>query len=142
MSGRRPDTTRVWEFVDNFRENGVGKNWTALPQWFKQNGYLSLGKRVSQRRVRRNSPHSWQFSPGGGKLFHRITPENDFPNSWTEQFPYFKVPQSDNYTCKFAAGPQSPSAEIPRVARSRNFACFLSRPCCQVKGSHVCQGRD
>jgi arylsulfatase A-like enzyme len=81
MSGRRPDTTKVWEFVDNFREKGVGENWTALPQWFKRNGYLSLG---------------------GGKLFHRISPSNDFPNSWSEQFPYFPVPPSDNYICNFS----------------------------------------
>jgi iduronate 2-sulfatase len=81
MSGRRPDTTRVWEFVDNFREEGIGKNWTALPQWFKRHGYLSLG---------------------GGKLFHRKSPSNDYPNSWSEQFSYFPVPPSDYYTCNFS----------------------------------------
>ena len=87
MSGRRPDTTKVWEFVDNFRERGVGENWTALPQWFKEHSYLSLG---------------------GGKLFHRISPANDFPNSWSEQYPYFAVPQSDSYTCNFSDARQAP----------------------------------
>ena len=43
MTGRRPDTTRVWEFVDHFREEGVGANWTSLPQYFKRHGYITLG---------------------------------------------------------------------------------------------------
>jgi len=43
MTGRRPDTTRVWEFVDHFREKGVGDKWLSLPQYFKKEGYLTLG---------------------------------------------------------------------------------------------------
>lgn len=49
-----------------------GRELDGLLQWFKAHGYLSLG---------------------GGKLFHRITP-NDFPNSWSEQYPYFPVHRS------------------------------------------------
>jgi len=49
MSGRRPDTTKVWEFADHFREAGVGADWVSMPQFFKQHGYLTLG---------------------GGKLYH------------------------------------------------------------------------
>ena len=45
MTGRRPDTTKVWEF----REAGVGADWVSMPQFFKQHGYLTLG---------------------GGKLYH------------------------------------------------------------------------
>ena len=44
MTGRRPDTTRVWEFVDHFREVGVGADWISLPQYFKTFGYLTLGR--------------------------------------------------------------------------------------------------
>lgn len=33
MSGRRPDTTRVFEFLDHFREVGVGHDWLSLPGW-------------------------------------------------------------------------------------------------------------
>ena len=43
MTGRTPDTTKVWEFADSFREEGVGKDWVSLPQFFKQFGYLTLG---------------------------------------------------------------------------------------------------
>ena len=43
MSGRRPDTTHVFEFLDHFREMGVGHNWLSLPGYFKLHGYLTLG---------------------------------------------------------------------------------------------------
>jgi len=38
MTGRRPDTTKAWNFIDHFREPGVGADWKTLPQVFK--GYL------------------------------------------------------------------------------------------------------
>eukprot|EP01050_Picozoa_sp_SAG11_P035459 SAG11_NODE_13016_length_674_cov_0.523478_1_plen_114_part_00 len=44
MSGRRPDTTRVFNDgigVANFRV--TGPNWTTLPQAFKDAGYLTTG---------------------------------------------------------------------------------------------------
>ena len=73
MTGRRPDTTKVWEFADHFREVGVGKNWVSMPQYFKQFGFLSLG---------------------GGKLYHPSSsgenigmPFMDWPESWSPEFP-------------------------------------------------------
>ncbi|XP_065191322.1 iduronate 2-sulfatase-like [Sycon ciliatum] len=68
MTGRRPDRTECWNFVDNFRET-VGQNWTTLPQYFKDNGY---------------------FSTGVGKLFHPLLPPNGDPPSWSDfrDFPY------------------------------------------------------
>lgn len=75
MTGRRPDTTRVWEFVNHFREAGIGASWTSLPQYFKKHGYLTLG---------------------GGKLFHPSTtrenigmPNADYPASWSPEYTYF-----------------------------------------------------
>ena len=63
MSGRRPDTTRVWNFQDHFREQGVGNNWLSLPQYFKSKGYITMGS---------------------GKLYHpTVPPDNDWPKSWT-----------------------------------------------------------
>lgn len=44
MTGRRPDVTKTWNFIDNFREKGVGADWVTLPQHFlKDNGYLVTG---------------------------------------------------------------------------------------------------
>lgn len=68
MTGRRPDRVKAWNFRDHFREKGIGENWTSLPQYFKKNGYLTLGV---------------------GKLFHPNLPPNYDPPSWNEEvFPY------------------------------------------------------
>lgn len=49
--------------VNHFREEGVGANWTTLPQYFKQHGYLTYAS---------------------GKLFHPgHPPANDYPTSWS-----------------------------------------------------------
>ncbi|KAJ8612822.1 hypothetical protein CTAYLR_002048 [Chrysophaeum taylorii] len=67
MSGRRPDRTQAFNFLDDFRE--VGANWTTLPEHFKNNGYLTLG---------------------GGKTFHPdLPPDYDEPYSWSQDVPYF-----------------------------------------------------
>ena len=43
MSGRRPSKTKVWNFIDHFRETGVGEDWVSLPGWFKDHGYFVHG---------------------------------------------------------------------------------------------------
>jgi hypothetical protein len=59
MSGRRPDTTRVWEFKDSFRQGG-GLGWTSLPEWYKRHGYLTLG---SGKLFHVSSRHLWGAAP-------------------------------------------------------------------------------
>jgi len=60
LTGRVPDKTRTWNFIDDFREGGA--NWTTLPQFFKAHGYTTLGH---------------------GKTFHPGHPaNNDLPYSW------------------------------------------------------------
>ena len=71
MTGRRPDTTKVWNFINHFRESGIGEDWVALPQFFREHGYLSYGS---------------------GKLYHPAKPpRNDFGLSWThdEHEPFY-----------------------------------------------------
>jgi iduronate 2-sulfatase len=74
MTGRRPDTTKVWEFDDHFRQSGPGTSngigWQTLPEYFKLRGYVTLGS---------------------GKLFHPTSPpDNDCPRSWSvEVAPYY-----------------------------------------------------
>ena len=67
LTGRRPDTSRCYSNPDSFRENG-GKDWPTIPQFFKENGYISLGV---------------------GKIFHPGAdghPEaDDWPLSWSEE---------------------------------------------------------
>ena len=65
LTGRRPDTTRVHDLIHYWRK--VGGNFTTIPQYFKENGYITAGM---------------------GKVFHPgAASGQDDPISWTE--PYF-----------------------------------------------------
>lgn len=82
LSGRLPDNTRTWNFIDDFRMSGVstggrsGADWTTFPQHFKNNGYRVYGH---------------------GKLYHPShPPQNDKP-SWTGDRKYW--PLSGNMGC-------------------------------------------
>ena len=67
MTGRRPDATKAFSFMNHFREEGAGQTWKSMPQWFKENGF---------------------FTTGAGKLFHPGLPPNfDAPLSW-QKFVY------------------------------------------------------
>jgi iduronate 2-sulfatase len=75
LSGRRPDTTKVWNFKVNFRAPAVGANWSSMPQWFKEHGY---------------------WTAGTGKVYHPAEPPNNDPPSWSQ--PYNNKGQ-DNPSC-------------------------------------------
>ncbi|KAL4229854.1 hypothetical protein ACF0H5_010246 [Mactra antiquata] len=63
LTGRRPDTTRVYDLDHYFRHTG---NFTTLPQYFKNKGYRSIGM---------------------GKIFHPgHASGHDDPLSWSEPF--------------------------------------------------------
>ncbi len=67
LTGRRPDTTQVYYLKKSFRS--LGKNFTTIPEYFKQNGYHSVGM---------------------GKVFHFCSSdpygERQDPQSWSEKF--------------------------------------------------------
>merc|ERR1712196_15701 len=42
-TGRRPDSTRVWNIETNFREAAGNDRWTTLPGMFLKAGWKSLG---------------------------------------------------------------------------------------------------
>ena len=70
LTGRRPDTNHVWEIAaDEYWRNFT--NATTIPQYFKENGYISTGM---------------------GKIFHPGAPNgnDDTPYSWS--LPYFHAP--------------------------------------------------
>eukprot|EP01006_Ploeotia_vitrea_P039323 TRINITY_DN66334_c8_g1_i1.p1 TRINITY_DN66334_c8_g1~~TRINITY_DN66334_c8_g1_i1.p1 ORF type:complete len:525 (+),score=1.92 TRINITY_DN66334_c8_g1_i1:24-1598(+) len=70
LTSRRPDTSRVWEISGREYWRHSGGNFTTLPQYFKEKGYLSLGM---------------------GKVFHPGPPSgnNDVKYSWSpECLPY------------------------------------------------------
>ena len=67
LSGRRPIRTKSWNFLDSFRE--VGPEWIAFPEYFKNNGYITLGT---------------------GKTYHPGLPPNyDEPKSWSQDEKYY-----------------------------------------------------
>ena len=43
MTGRRPDVTRAYSFMNHFRESDVGRNWLSFPQYFRAAGYWAAG---------------------------------------------------------------------------------------------------
>ena len=69
LSGRNPDKTRTWNFINDFRQAGTsdgvkGKEWVTMPQLFKNSGYLTNGH---------------------GKIYHpNHPPSNDEPMSWSQ----------------------------------------------------------
>ena len=66
LTGRRPDTTHVYDLQTYWRK--AGGNFTTIPEYFKDNGYISIGM---------------------GKIFHPgiLASGGDDPISWSE--PYF-----------------------------------------------------
>ena len=75
MTGRLPDKTRVWNFINYFRQSGLsarngstGQEWLSMPEFFKQHGYVVLG-------------HGKMYHPGK-------PPNNDEPRSWTQEQDY------------------------------------------------------
>ena len=74
LTGRRPDTTHVYDLIHYFRK--VGGNFTTIPEYFKINGYRTVGM---------------------GKIFHPGRASGwDDPISWTD--PYFHGKQPREYT--------------------------------------------
>ncbi|XP_053387797.1 iduronate 2-sulfatase-like [Mercenaria mercenaria] len=84
LTGRRPDTTDVHTFV-NLRGR-KRSNFTTIPQYFKQQGYTSIGM---------------------GKIFHDgPTPAYDDPISWSEPF-WRGVPNHESECCSWKAVPET-----------------------------------
>lgn len=73
LTGRRPDTIRVWDMKTHFRHTSPGV--VSLPEHFRNHGY---------------------FAQSFGKIFHGQPPMAD-PQSWSlpEQFQY--TPKQDDY---------------------------------------------
>merc|ERR1712110_412648 len=75
LTGRRPDTIRCYDILHRFRENLP--NTISMPQYFKENGYTTLGS---------------------GKIFHPGRPDtdqdDDYPTSWSEKV--FHTESTDN----------------------------------------------
>lgn len=66
LSGRTPDTTQAWNFLNSFRQAPGAQDWVTLPGYFKRAGY---------------------YATSLGKVFHPDLPPNfDYPASWTGEW--------------------------------------------------------
>ena len=78
LTGRRPDTNHVWQIsADEYWRQFT--NATTIPQYFKENGYISIGM---------------------GKVFHPGAPsgQDDEEYSWSpEGLPYYHSPLEQRY---------------------------------------------
>ena len=93
LTSRRPDTTHVYDLKTYWRRSGG--NFTTIPQFFKEQGYLTQGM---------------------GKIFHPgRSSNNDDPISWTE--PYFHATNYDVYEnhMSWTAVPKATTDEYPLV---------------------------
>lgn len=92
LTGRRPDTTHIYDLVHYFRK--LGGNFTTIPEYFKMNGYISAGM---------------------GKIFHPGSASgHDDPISWS--LPYFHATKYwENNEHSWAAIPDNQLKEKPLV---------------------------
>jgi iduronate 2-sulfatase len=93
MTGRAPDKTRVWNFINDFRQGGMsdgvpGQQWVTLPEFFVKHNYSTLGH---------------------GKLYHPGHPPNyDEPRSWSQTQPFSPSTNSGCPGTRFC-----PDGELP-----------------------------
>jgi arylsulfatase A-like enzyme len=83
MSGRRPDQTQMWNFVNGkgaggFRNAPGADQWNTWPQHFGNMGY---------------------YTAGAGKIYHVGDPKKFDPPSWTEPECKEKFPHSQQGDC-------------------------------------------
>jgi len=85
MTGRRPDTTKTWNFLTNFREAPGGKEWVSLPQHFKQHVYTTLGSGKLFHTL--CAPKAWSCDECSVSLTENQPPMQDEPYSWSQDKP-------------------------------------------------------
>lgn len=116
MSGRRPDRSRSWNFINHFREDHP--TWTSLPGLFKQNNFLAFGS---------------------GKLYHpKLPPAYDGNNSWSDQSLPYRNPcwntadyvnasfQDGGLPCVFCP------VDIESVIKKLNVSATVANEYCEI----------
>jgi len=78
LTSRRPDRTRVYDLYVFFRD--VAANYTTIPQWFRMNGYNTIGMGKIF-----HPGHASGASPNGN-------PGDDICCSWSNNSFYFHAP--------------------------------------------------
>lgn len=93
LTGRRPDTNHVWQIAkDEYWR--MFTNATTIPQYFKENGYISIGM---------------------GKVFHPGAPsgQDDYKYSWSpEGLPYYHAPLEKTMVLQTRLHPGGPLKDL------------------------------
>ncbi|EGD78111.1 iduronate-2-sulphatase [Salpingoeca rosetta] len=75
LTGRRPDTTKVWDLDTYWRQ--AGGNFTTLPEVFKESGYWTVGMgKVFHPGFKDDAPYSWSepyYHPDDGGIGENMT---------------------------------------------------------------------
>jgi len=92
LTGRRPDTTRITVIGPYWRD--MGGNFTTIPQFFKEQGYRTLG---------------------GGKIFHggSASGDDDIEFSWTDPYHHAKNPYPSDKSVIWKAISAEETSEKP-----------------------------
>ena len=90
LTGRRPDTSRVWTIGPYFRDT-TGRNWTTLPQFFKEHSWRSIGHgkifhEGAASGGRKVNPSSGEWGPDQDQAY----------GSWSVPYFHPKVRYSDD----------------------------------------------
>ena len=83
LTGRRPDTNHVWKIApDEYWRTFT--NATSIPQFFKENGYISIGmgKIFHPGAPSGNDDEKYSWSPEGLPYYHAQQPTIRPRNSW------------------------------------------------------------
>ena len=107
LTGRRPDTTKIWDLDHYWRQ--VGGNFTTIPQYFKEHGYYSVGM---------------------GKIFHpNAASGHDDPISWSKKYWHSKrTPWEDTKNRSWTAVPDHELNHHPLVDKQiSNHALYTLR---------------
>jgi iduronate 2-sulfatase len=83
LTGRRPDRTRVYDLYSNFRT--VAANYTTIPEFFKSNGYTTIGMGKI-------------FHPGHASGDHVYGKGDDLCCSWSNTNFYYHAPNLGSWS--------------------------------------------
>ena len=92
LTGRRPDTTRVWDLHTHFRNISTHRNWVTLPEMFLKAGYAPVA--------------------GMGKIFHPVRDPrtgkiDDVGYSWTAPYYHANMTLGSNMKQCYTQRPDS-----------------------------------
>eukprot|EP00054_Salpingoeca_dolichothecata_P028229 m.212730 g.212730 ORF g.212730 m.212730 type:complete len:525 (-) comp26160_c0_seq4:76-1650(-) len=95
LTSRYPDITRVWDLYSYFRD--VGGNYTTIPQYFKEAGYLTIGMGKI-------------FHPGHASGYNKTAGRKGDDQKYSWSTPYWHAPNLGYWS-----GPNTSWYAVPEI---------------------------